>query len=442
MFPDHQYLYEMYQADKIENIDKIHLKPVDIEEPLNHLFTPLPALEAEVIGYSYLGQAIRKFVWGDGPLCVLCWSQMHGDESTATAAIIDVLNTLCSRYDDKSILALKETLTIHFVPMINPDGAMKIQRENAQGIDINRDARALQSPEGKTLKGLIDILKPSLCFNLHDQNRYYRIANSQQPTTLAFLVPEGDEAGTLTENRLYAISLLDSVIGDLQEFMNGGIAKYSDTYSPRAFGDYASSVGVPCILIESGEYITDPNRQQARWLNYLVLMKMFHLLATNSQERSAPHYKNLPDNIENGMSDLLIRNVTVHRTDIDYMLDMSLRIEGNKGYIYELGDLQQQGGFEQFDANGAMYLTGMTFEVTQPLDLTDAAYINLLKQGYCRFGGDISQINNLSSWPIVKGLGFNEPAKFWSEGLPPTCLFKQDDYIVAVLLKGNLIVLD
>ena len=35
-----------------------------------------------------------------------------------------------------------DNLTIHVVPMLNPDGAERYQRRNVQDIDINRDARA------------------------------------------------------------------------------------------------------------------------------------------------------------------------------------------------------------------------------------------------------------------------------------------------------------
>jgi hypothetical protein len=36
---------------------------------------------------------------------------------------------------------LDRALTVVFVPMLNPDGAELFQRQNAAGIDINRDAR-------------------------------------------------------------------------------------------------------------------------------------------------------------------------------------------------------------------------------------------------------------------------------------------------------------
>ena len=53
------------------------------------------------------------------------------------------------------------TLTLHVVPMLNPDGAERFQRRNAQSIDINRDALRLQTPEGRALKALRDRLQPA-----------------------------------------------------------------------------------------------------------------------------------------------------------------------------------------------------------------------------------------------------------------------------------------
>ena len=62
---------------------------------------------------------------------------MHGDEPTATAALLDIFNFLSANdsFDSlrKSIL---QNLEIHFIPMLNPDGAARYQRENAFNIDL------------------------------------------------------------------------------------------------------------------------------------------------------------------------------------------------------------------------------------------------------------------------------------------------------------------
>lgn len=49
---------------------------------------------------------------------------------------------------------LRKGTTLHFLPVMNPDGAARFQRRNAQGIDVNRDARALASPEARALHAL------------------------------------------------------------------------------------------------------------------------------------------------------------------------------------------------------------------------------------------------------------------------------------------------
>src|SRR6185503_10761559 len=49
-----------------------------------------PALRVEPIGESLLGRPIRSVTFGQGPTKVLLWSQMHGDEATATMALADI----------------------------------------------------------------------------------------------------------------------------------------------------------------------------------------------------------------------------------------------------------------------------------------------------------------------------------------------------------------
>ena len=75
------------------------------------------------------------------------WSQMHGDEPTATSALIDMFAFLQKNRDKKWVKKFEETLTIRAVPMLNPDGSELFQRRNLQGIDINRDAQICKRPK-------------------------------------------------------------------------------------------------------------------------------------------------------------------------------------------------------------------------------------------------------------------------------------------------------
>src|SRR5688572_12140045 len=46
-------------------------------------FLRAPALSVTEVGRSIQGRPIRAVSFGTGPVTVLLWSQMHGDESTA-----------------------------------------------------------------------------------------------------------------------------------------------------------------------------------------------------------------------------------------------------------------------------------------------------------------------------------------------------------------------
>src|SRR5204863_4584952 len=124
----------------------------------------------ERVGASLEGRSINMISTGTGPFRVLLWSQMHGDEPTATAALFDVFDYLQRHRDDPVPRRILSSLTLYVVPMLNPDGAERFQRRNAQGIDINRDALGLQTPEGLVLKQVRDRFNPRIGFNLHNQS--------------------------------------------------------------------------------------------------------------------------------------------------------------------------------------------------------------------------------------------------------------------------------
>jgi len=137
--------------------DKHHIStifPSDVRHAdLKKYLEKLKGLGVKVdqVGFSNASREIYQAEWGTGPLKVMMWSQMHGDEPTATSSLIDMFAFLQTHKDKDWVKKLGETMTIRAVPMLNPDGAVLYQRRNLQGIDINRDALVLKTPEARLL---------------------------------------------------------------------------------------------------------------------------------------------------------------------------------------------------------------------------------------------------------------------------------------------------
>ena len=53
---------------------------------------PAKGFQVKVAGQSYLGKSIYSISIGTGSTTVLLWSQMHGNEATATMALFDIFN--------------------------------------------------------------------------------------------------------------------------------------------------------------------------------------------------------------------------------------------------------------------------------------------------------------------------------------------------------------
>src|SRR5690606_18462702 len=53
-------------------------------------------LRAADVGRSMLQRELRTITCGNGPVKVLLWSQMHGDEATASMALADIFNFLAA----------------------------------------------------------------------------------------------------------------------------------------------------------------------------------------------------------------------------------------------------------------------------------------------------------------------------------------------------------
>src|SRR5690606_22243733 len=76
-------------------------------------------LRDDVLGESAEGREIRRIRYGSGPVPVLLWSQMHGDESTATMALADILRFFHDQPDHPLARRIARGTALHIVPMLN-----------------------------------------------------------------------------------------------------------------------------------------------------------------------------------------------------------------------------------------------------------------------------------------------------------------------------------
>ena len=249
------------------------------------------------LGESVEGRAINAVTAGSGPTTVLLWSQMHGDESAATMSLADIIHWFASAPESDSLRAsLAERLTIVMVPMLNPDGAERFIRENAIGVDINRDARRTATPEGRILKSVRDSLQADFGFNLHDQGIH--TAGEDGPlVAIALLAPAADEERSWGPVRQRARGVAAAIATALEPDLADRMARYDDAYAPRAFGDNMQAWGTSTVLIESGILPNDRQKQELRRLNIVALLSAFETIASERYaDEATAAYDSLPMN--------------------------------------------------------------------------------------------------------------------------------------------------
>ncbi len=334
-FLDH---YKYYQAP---GLDHKKIKQADILPLLENL---PPAFKVEKIGKSFENRDIYGIRIGNGSTRVLAWSQMHGDESTATRSLFDLFRFLTA---DDEFNAIRSTiitdLSILFVPMLNPDGAERWQRETAQGIDMNRDARRTTTPEARLLQQLCKTFQPHYALNLHDQNSYYSAGNTRYPATFSFLAAPPDNNDSLYPTRQQALQLIVRVTQQLQQLLPHQIGRWSNDYEPRAFGEWFQGQRVATILVESGGYPNDEERCQVRYFHFGIMITMLHSIATNAHlQESITSYYDLPLNRENGMFDHIDRECLLTLSGKSFHSDTGYR-ENEK----ITGDLSDYGSYAE-----------------------------------------------------------------------------------------------
>jgi hypothetical protein len=341
----------------------------------------------ERVGASLEGRSINMITAGTGQTRVLLWSQMHGDEPTATAALFDVFDYFQRHRGDPAVQRILSSLTLYVVPMLNPDGAERFQRRNAQGIDINRDALSLQTPEGQLLKSLRDRLNPRVGFNLHNQGWNTSVGDPPKPASISLLSvaydkPRSENAGRKLTKKLCAV-----IRDALEPFASGQIGRYDDEFEVRAFGDNLTLWGTPVVLIETGPFPTaDPDPALVR-LNFIGILSALDALATGNVDKADPkRYESLPMNQSKGFY-ILVKGATIlsgtgiraFSADIGISANRRVRtVDGRRqiqmqASIADLGDLRTYGALRTIDGSGLMAapLWDPSLKEGQEVDLPD-----------------------------------------------------------------------
>ena len=378
-----------WEKSHFSTIAPSNLRHADLKKQLDEL--KKIGLKVNEVGKSYALREIYQIEWGKGKTKVFMWSQMHGDEPTATPAVLDLLVYLQSNRDKIWVKALENNLTIRVVPMLNPDGAELYQRRNLQFIDINRDANDLQTPEGRLLKKLRDEWQPDIGFNLHNQQSLTTAGNTNKQAAISFLAVLGNAEGVSNAGFERGKRLCAVMISALNVFIEGHIARYDDEYNPRAFGDRFSEWGTPVVLIETGELYG-----KSEWflvkMNFTAFLTALKSLSDKSERNAdAKIYDNLPRNDSGNIYNFIFRRANIvdfSQNTEPFIADVSLNSDRKRAnevaptYIRDIGDLSIYTGLEEFDASG-FYLINKTgllrngaggelwfYKKTRPIDWT------------------------------------------------------------------------
>ncbi len=434
------HLYYCYSDYKEEKLTSKRFKHSDIILLINKLKN-MNIFSVNKAGSSTEGRDIFLISLGSGNKKIFLWSQMHGDESTATMAIFDIFNFFSTKGKfEKTKKKILKNLTLYFMPMVNPDGAEVFERRNAYDIDINRDAIRQQTPEGKILRRTFENIKPDFGFNLHDQNTKYSVGRSPNTAALSFLAPPVNYKKSVNQVRKNAIKLIAEIYEIMSRYIPGHIAKYPDDFEPRAFGDNFQKWGTSTVLIESGGWKSDSEKLFLRKLNFIALLSSFKSIANGSyKQQKQAVYNEIPFNGEFIFSTIL-RNLECRSARAVYKIDIGINQEEISSFdkknfyfrssIEDIGDLSTYFGYNDFDFSGYEVEPGKIyakeFKSIKEIEKFDLSY--LYKLGYTDVILNSQNYNKTYT---------NLPVNIWVKNSPPNNMKIELESLPNLVIKKN-----
>jgi hypothetical protein len=277
--------------------------------------------KVSIEGYSVLEKPIFSVQFGHGKIKIYIWSQMHGDESTCTKAILDLFEVLKKEVAFSNFI--QDNYTLYIIPLANPDGAEAYTRVNINRVDLNRDVNKCSQPESKILKNVFHNFKPDYCFNMHDQRTIYGVGVTNKSAIISFLAPAFNESRDVNVFRSKAMNVIGHMNKELQKHIPGHVGRYNDAYCDSCFGDYFSSQNGITILFEAGHHPNDYSRDLTRKYIFIGLLTALNNIYENVVvDDNNSEYFNIPEN-KVSFFDILYKNVKINEDNIEKIINFA-----------------------------------------------------------------------------------------------------------------------
>jgi hypothetical protein len=250
--------------------------------------------------------------------------------------------------------------------MLNPDGATMYTRENANTIDLNRDAQNLSQPESVVLRSVFDVFTPNYCYNLHDQRTVFGAGSTANPATVSFLAPSYNENRDVNQVRTKAINVIVVMNATLQQFIPNQVGRFDDSFNLNCVGDMFQHLNVPTILIEAGHFQNDYNREITRIHIFTALLSgLLYMPENDIVHNKIDDYMKIPQN-KVIFYDFVYKNVKINYDSIEKNRNFAAQFKEvlkNKEITFEavitqIDTSDNYFGHVEIDAQGKIYHDG------------------------------------------------------------------------------------
>ncbi len=208
-----------------------------------------PQVRVVSIGRSAHGRILPAVLMGpeDAATRVLIVAYQHGDEPDGPDGLLSWLRLTAS-----GEIPLRSDVLVTALPVMNPDGAVKRQRVNGAGVDLNRDWGKLSQPETQAAMNYILHFRPHLVLDLHQWQ------------------PGEERRGNSVEAAQYVADRWDTVHCSLVSALaKPGLRVTRVTSGPARTSGLLhrrlASLQIPAFLVETSPAETSQRRQSGYW---------------------------------------------------------------------------------------------------------------------------------------------------------------------------------